>query len=84
MDNRSIIVIPATKTDTEVTELYSVLALLPYLALSGSHPGPLFIMQDLTYLTKAKFMHGPNVRKLVLMTQNMPVTALGVVQQLLS
>ena len=43
------------KTDTEVTELCPVLTLLPYLALCGSHPGPLFIMQDLTYLTRAKF-----------------------------
>jgi len=40
------------KTDTE---LCPVLALLPHLVLHGSHPGPLFIMQDHTYLARAKF-----------------------------
>ena len=36
-------------------ELCPVLALLPYLVLHGAHPGPLFIMQDHTFLTRAKF-----------------------------
>ena len=40
------------KTDTEFC---LVLPLPPYLVLRGSHPGPLFIMQDHTYLTQAKF-----------------------------
>jgi len=40
------------KTDTE---LCPVLALLPYLVLRGSHPGPLFIMQDHAFLTRTKF-----------------------------
>ena len=36
-------------------ELCPVLALLPYLALRGDQPGPLFILQDLTFLTRSKF-----------------------------
>ena len=41
-----------SKTDNN---LCPVIALLPYLALRGSHPGPLFIMEDRTYLTRATF-----------------------------
>jgi len=41
------------KTDTEFCP---ILALSPYLTLRGSHPGSLFIMQDLTYnLARFKF-----------------------------
>jgi len=36
------------------TELCTELALPPYLFLHGSHPGPLFIMQDHAYLTRAQ------------------------------
>lgn len=36
-------------------ELYPILALLPFLALRGDQPGPLFILQDLTFLTQTKF-----------------------------
>ena len=37
-------------------ELCPVAAILPYLALRGSKPGPLFILQDGSYLTRQKFM----------------------------
>jgi len=40
------------KTDNN---LCPVQALLPYLALRGTNPGPLFIMEDHTYLTRSKF-----------------------------
>ena len=36
-------------------ELCPVAAMLPYLALRGSKPGPLFIFQDGSYLTRQKF-----------------------------
>ena len=45
-------IICLAKTDNE---LCPVLALLPYLALRGARPGSLSIMQDHTFLTRAKF-----------------------------
>ncbi len=36
-------------------EFGPVLALLPYLALRGSRPGPLFILRDQSYLTRPRF-----------------------------
>ena len=37
------------------SNLCPVLALLPYLVLRGSQPGPLFVMQDSAFLTRSKF-----------------------------
>jgi len=62
-----------------------VIALLPYLALRGSHPGPLFIMEDHTYLTQVTLQpsYRRYLRQLVLTTQYTPAIASEVVLQLL-
>ena len=35
--------------------IYPIKAILPYLAIRGSSPGPLFIFSDGTYLTRSRF-----------------------------
>ena len=49
---RKGVTLSLAKTDKEICP---VLAILPYLALRGSRPGPLFITEDQSFLTRPRF-----------------------------